>query len=72
VIEFGRCPSCRVVAVPTRNSQAAFVGIFCSMTRVAISGCSLQDMFDMAFFARYPGMLAFQFEGGQVMVKGGR
>lgn len=72
MIECGRQPAGRRVAVLTGGTQLTLVDILSGMTGVAIERGALENCIDMTASARGSGVQAGQFEAGCIVVKSGR
>jgi hypothetical protein len=71
MVEGGREPARSGVTGGTACAEPAVVFIVPGMAGITIGGSPLENMVDMAAFARYVNVLAFQLECEQVMVNSG-
>jgi len=72
VIDSGWQPASGSVTGCAVCSELAVVFIIILMAGIAIAGCALEDIIDMALIAGEIGVLTIQFEDRQIMVEGGR
>jgi hypothetical protein len=70
VVEGGREPAVGGMARATIRTVTANVIIILLMTGIAIGGCALEDIVDMATRAGHIAMLTCQFESKQIVVHG--
>ncbi len=72
VVDGGRQPTRRCMAVAAIRTELTFVLVIFGMAGIAVGGSALENMVDMTVLAGHVRVFAFQFEGRQVVVEGGR
>lgn len=71
VVEGGWFPGGGCVAGSAACTIPTSMGVDNFMTGIAVAGCPLVEAVDMATRASHRGVFTGQFEGGQVVIKGG-